>query len=147
VTAKDIMKRLTDYEGSAMNMKCVVSRLDKLIAQRLESEFGLTFNQLIVLMNVDMDPDVTQKDLATQTNLTEAAISRQVDALIIDGIIMRLTNQTDRRKHILKFTEKGKMLFANLEKNRNQDLAKFFEKLNAEEIKTLRIITNKLTNF
>lgn len=88
----------------------VVFLLDKLVDQALEEELGITFSQFKIIMAIDYNT-VCQKEVATFWDMTEAAVSRQVELLLASKLLLRKENEENRRQYHLTLSEKGKRVF------------------------------------
>src|SRR3989344_4117478 len=87
----------------------LVFLMDKLADRVLRDKLGLTFSQFKILMAID-HRDACQKDVAKFWDMTEAAVSRQVDLLLQKKLIVKTENSGNRRQFLLKLTGVGDKL-------------------------------------
>ena len=71
---------------------------------------GLTHAGLIVLHFVELGFD-SQTDLARFAQVEAQTMSRTVDRLEREGLVIRLPDPADRRRHIVSITERGHAAF------------------------------------
>lgn len=91
----------------------------------LNSQIGVTHSQVIMMHAIKHRGEVSQRDIAKFWQMTDAAISRQVEILSGKGFIKLWQNPKNRREHILSLTPDG---LKHLEKAFNV-LDKTFEQL------------------
>lgn len=90
------------------NLHKLVFLLDKISEQVLQAHLHMTFSQFRILMAIDCKEYITQKDIAGYWDMTDAAVSRQVEMLMDKKLIFREENTENRRQHILSLTALGK---------------------------------------
>ncbi|HAS40541.1 MAG TPA: MarR family transcriptional regulator [Microscillaceae bacterium] len=107
----------------------------------------ITVDQGLVLIIIDKNPKMTQKEMAELVFKDYASMTRMIDLMVKKGYLKRLINEEDRRRFLLEITTKGKealeKLQPTIEYNRNTAL----KGLSATEILQLynslqKIITN-----
>jgi len=80
-------------------------------------ETGLTVPQLLCLRLIGQETsasDLTASELAERIQLSSATISRILDRLDSNGLIVRSRNRKDRRRVSLKLTRKGRQSLGKL---------------------------------
>ena len=82
--------------------------LDKLADRVLGERLDLTYSQFRMLLAVNHRGAVSQKDIAKFWEVTEAAVSRQLEVLRVKGLVGIAENAKDRRAHVIALTPKGK---------------------------------------
>ena len=118
--------------------------LEKAADQALQQKLDLTFSQCMILHSLRNNPDCSQQSIAKCRDLTQAAVSRQVEMLRGKGLINRTENPANRREHVLKLTAKGTK---QLEKGMDIIIEKFesvFTVLTKAEMQVLQGSTEKL---
>ncbi len=101
---------MTFYDHSksiAFTIHQVVFLLDKLADKTLQQKLNLTHSQFLILMALNYNPDVSQAKIAQYLELTEAAVSRQIEILIEKKMIAGQENKNNRRENILSLTKSG----------------------------------------
>ncbi len=81
--------------------------LERRTDQALQEKLGLSFSQCMILRSLKLNPECSQHCIAKCRDLTQAAVSRQVDALKKKKLIVRKENEKNRREHMLSMTAKG----------------------------------------
>lgn len=122
----------------------VVFLMDKLTDQTLKNTLNLTHSQFLILMALNHYPNVSQSKIAEFLELTQAAVSRQIDILKYKNMIFQKEKDTNRREHIVSLTNTGKK---ELEKAFHILDSKFqnkFQILNSNEKKSLTESLQKL---
>ncbi len=122
----------------------VVFLMDKIADQALQLKEEITLSQLRILIAIGKKKDLTQKDIADFWEMTEAAVSRQVENLHKGKLITIHKNEKNRREHILKLTQAGhdsvKRAFGIVEKAHER----LYRELDMEEKKVFLSVLNKL---
>src|SRR5579863_5003598 len=75
--------------------------------QALQERLGIGFSQYKILMTLQFNPHVQQKQIAESLGQTEASISRQIKLLHDKGLLSTRINPSNRREHITTPTPKG----------------------------------------
>ena len=106
--------------------------------------FKITINQILLMIEIDRNPQVSQAELAELLFKDVASITRMTELLFQQDFIDREENKADRRKKDLKVTKKGKKLL-NLAIpmiSENREIAQ--KNLTKKERETLFILLNKI---
>ncbi|MEO6509052.1 MAG: MarR family transcriptional regulator [Patescibacteria group bacterium] len=118
------------------NLHKVVFMLDKIADKALSDHLAMTFSQLKILMAIKNEC-VSQKDIAEYWDITEAAISRQVEILVGSGLISREENSKNRRQNILKMTKEGEIKLEEAFNVLDSHYDEIFKELDENEKKIL----------
>ena len=78
--------------------------------KRFMDETGLSFSQLNVLMRLYHGGNSGVSEIGEQMGVTSAAASQAIDRLVLQGLIERTEDPTDRRAKRLALTPKGRTL-------------------------------------
>jgi DNA-binding MarR family transcriptional regulator len=84
--------------------------MDKLTDDLLQEKLGLTLSSFRILMAVSRGHDICQKDVAKFWEMTEAAVSRQIDLLVERKSIRKETDAQNRRACVLSLTISGQKI-------------------------------------
>jgi DNA-binding MarR family transcriptional regulator len=84
---------------------------EKLLDRELVSNYELSFSQFRVLSVISKHPGISQKQLATIQEMTQAAISRHIDVLERMHYVALATNSMNRKEHNLHLTQRGSDLY------------------------------------
>lgn len=72
--------------------------------------YKITINQILLMIQIDRNPEISQVELAELLFKDVASITRMTELLVKEDFIEREENKNDRRKKDLKITRKGKKL-------------------------------------
>ena len=89
------------------NLHKLVFLLDKIADKALHEKIDITVSQFRILMAIDHDT-VSQCDIAHYWDMTEAAVSRQIDMLVELKLVRRKEDKENRRKNALYLSENGR---------------------------------------
>lgn len=84
------------------------------------------------------------RELADKFGMTASAVTQLVNPLVVNGLIRRGEDKTDRRKIILSLTPKGRKQVITLKKKKVEMIKKIFENLDHKEIEELSKILEKV---
>lgn len=70
--------------------------------------------------------EMSQSLIAERLNLTEATVSRHISALVREGLLTRTEDTSNRRKHIISITTKGKNAFKKAANHIDKELHVLF---------------------
>ncbi|MBZ7984090.1 MarR family winged helix-turn-helix transcriptional regulator [Campylobacter sp. RM12647] len=96
-----------------MNIGIKICATAKTIYQHLNKSFldlNITPEQWIVLNTLCKSPKISQKELSELTQKDQNTIKAIVDKLVVKDLVIRKTNQNDKRAFILSPTKKAKEL-------------------------------------
>lgn len=77
-------------------------------------EYGLSFEQFLILEEINSNKSISLKDIAAKRRVTRGAISRQASVLIKNGYISQEIDPSDRRRMILHLTDTGAKVYSDL---------------------------------
>jgi MarR family transcriptional regulator, transcriptional regulator for hemolysin len=80
---------------------------NQLVSEFRENEIELTFEQFVILHLLNSDCDLIQRDLASHLQRDKSIIVRQINCLLDNQYIVRVTNKNDKRIKNLILTTKG----------------------------------------
>jgi DNA-binding MarR family transcriptional regulator len=81
-------------------------------SKRLIKEAGLTAPQLLLLKGINELGQISMRQLANHTNMSQATATTIMDRLESRGLVQRIRSQTDKRKVHATLTEQGQLLLA-----------------------------------
>ncbi|MGG7465889.1 MULTISPECIES: MarR family winged helix-turn-helix transcriptional regulator [unclassified Plantibacter] len=88
----------------------MASRLVEHTWLRALEQIGVTHAGLIVLHLLDDGP-TSQKELARRARVQNQTMSRTLDRLERDGLVQRVADPHDRRRHVVSRTDDGKRVW------------------------------------
>lgn len=75
--------------------------------QMLQEQLGIGFSQFKILMALQWNPHVQQRQIAESLGQTEASISRQIKLMLEKGLLQSQVSPQSRRERITTPTTKG----------------------------------------
>lgn len=95
--------------------------------------FGLTHAQFQVLLQVDLTPDMLQRELSERLNVTTGNVSMLVSKLEDAGLLARIPAGA---AYQLRLTPEGKEKLDSLAPTRERFVAQMFAPLSVEELRS-----------
>lgn len=80
---------------------------NQMVSEFKEMEIELTIEQFVILSLLNSNCDLIQRDLASQLQKDKSIIVRQINCLLENQYVVRLTNKDDKRVKNLILTKKG----------------------------------------
>ena len=108
------------------------------------SEFGITIGQLLVMNQIREKGEITVKDIAQGLRLESPTITRIIDRLIKDDLLVRTEDKYDRRYQRINLTEEGMALIEKTIKIPYEYNTYLKDKLGAEKFGQLQSILAEL---
>jgi DNA-binding MarR family transcriptional regulator len=118
--------------------------LEKMADQALQHELDLSFSQCMILNSLSNNPKCSQQSIAKCRDLTQAAVSRQMETLQEKKLITREDNALNRREHVLKITQKGEAILKKGMAIMSEKFESALSVLTPEEMKQLQAQCEKV---
>jgi DNA-binding MarR family transcriptional regulator len=93
---------------------------------------GLTFSQCHTLLEIGLEGEVSLVELATSMRLDTSTLSRAIQGLVVIGLVVRTTNEKDRRYVNISLSAQGRKVYEEIDGVSNAFLEGVFERLPAE---------------
>ncbi len=119
---------------------------DKIADSQLQSLFGLTLSQFLLMLMFHLLPQTNQRLAADTLNITPAAVSKQIEKLEKQGWLVKSQNQADRRQHFWQMTLTGKKIFQEASKYIDELASKMNNLLSPEELLIFNNCLDKILN-
>ena len=120
------MFELNQAELLRENLRLLVRKLG--VLERGEASCcGITMSQCHTIVEIGKAGGMSVNVLAGALGLDKSTVSRSVDKLVSDGIIVRRADPDDRRYVTLRLSDKGQSIFEQMEKR----MAEYFEEVAA----------------
>jgi len=119
-------------------------KMDKTAHKFIEQEYNISFHQFLVLMHIQEQPEINQKQIATFMTYTEAAISRQISSLEVLELIQVSKNSKNKREKLLALTVQGEKLINSCLKLLTKKSNQLMSVLTPAEESSFRATLNKL---
>ena len=78
-----------------------------MVSEFRKMDIELSFDHFVILHLLNSDCQLIQRDLASHLQKDKSIIVRQIDGLLENQFVERLTNKEDKRKKNLILTKKG----------------------------------------
>lgn len=101
--------------------------------QVLQERLGIGFSQFKILMVLQRNPSVQQKQIADALGQTEASISRQIKLLYNQSLLSSRVSAQNRREHVTMLTLKGERMISEALNVLNDYHAPMFARLSAKQ--------------
>lgn len=101
--------------------------------QNLQERLGIGFSQFKILMVLERNPHIQQRQIAETLGQTEASISRQIKVMLEKGLLSSTINPQNRREHITTPTNKGARVVEEASAILNNYHGPMFERLSEKE--------------
>jgi len=125
-------RRSSDSEEIAEGLHSVAIRLLRRLRKQDESS-GLNAPRLSALSVIVLGGPITLRDLAAAEQVRPPTMTRIVNALVEQGLVMRKPNAEDGRSVLLSATVAGKRLLVAGRRRRVRSLAGEIERLSERE--------------
>ena len=102
------------------------------LGRRLRAE-GVTTAEWSLLRELYDVEDIMPNRLAKRLALTDSAVARLADRLVVKGLVVRDINALDTRQHRLYLTQEGRALVPVLAAHAEANEAKLFDHLSPDE--------------
>lgn len=110
------MTREHRIDGSTRSLAFALRKasflMDKLVSRTLAAKGDLTLSQAMIAHVLRDAPGITQRALAANLDLTEAAVSRQAETMRRKGYVTRTMNPASRRERAIALTPAGRRALA-----------------------------------
>ncbi len=118
--------------------------MDKIADSTLGQKLNITLSQFLILMAVEHHTNVSQIEIANFLELTQAAVSRQIEVLRNKKLISITQNKESRRENILHPTPLGQKLFREAGKILDETFENLYKVMNDKEKESLEKSLDKL---
>ena len=114
------------------------------IAREYEARFGIGIPEWRVIAVVAERDGVTQQEIGAITRMDKVTVSRAAIALVQRGLLARAANEDDRRSHLLRLTEEGRSLYAQIAPLALGLEARIFSRFDGGELTTLMDLLRRI---
>lgn len=113
-------------------------------SQRHLRRYDLTLAQFDVLAQVAAHPGLSQGELATRLFVTKGNVAGLIDRLERNGLIRRVSEPADRRRHCLHLTDAGRNLARLVVPAQEALITRLLAPLSSTDRQTLRRLLRTL---
>lgn len=117
---------------------------EKALDRRLQHDVGLSFSQCMILVHVAHNPHISQRHVAYERDITPAAVSRHIEALVEAGLISRFDREQNKREHVLEVTIRGRGIVKTAEEVLEEEIDALMEQLSNDDVKKVDSVFDRL---
>jgi len=123
-----------NFEKSLLNkIARVANGLEREVENELKVSFALTFSQFRVLNGLFTLGEASQRELASNLEVTPAVVTRQAEALGSRGLVVQRPNPRSKRENLLSLTPKGERAVFEAAAAISERQKRFFEPLSLRD--------------
>lgn len=130
-----VPSQLEDNIGFLLHRSARILR--GLVAEALQ-DLELSFHEYVVLRMIEMDFVGTQKEVGRLNGIDRTSMVELVDRMEERGLVVRSRDESDRRKHKLTITPKGKKVFTHAKRLATKAHKTFLSPLQDEQTEALK---------
>lgn len=136
--------------ANALDATEVANRLRPVLmklARELRREvhpLGVTGGQVALLFQIRRRKGVSAGDLAASEGISPAAMSGYVDRLEKAGLVVRVPDEADRRRQVLRLTDQAEGVLRKVRSRRTAWLATRLQRLSGEELEAVDAVLEPL---
>jgi DNA-binding MarR family transcriptional regulator len=105
--------------------------------------FNLTQSQALCLLSLPFD-GISQTNLSKKLALDLSTLSRNLNHLLKNNLILKKKSNTDLRIYIIRLSPKGQNLYKQLNNNINTNFKNIYSNLDLRDINHLINVLNKI---
>jgi DNA-binding MarR family transcriptional regulator len=124
---------LNDPITTANHLRPVLLKLNRELRREVHS-LGVSGYQVSLLIAIKQTPGIGVRGLAAQERMSPAGISGRVARLERAGLVERIPDPADRRRHGLELTPAGEGVLRSVKRRRTAWLAERLKQLEPEEL-------------
>ncbi|WP_116475678.1 MarR family winged helix-turn-helix transcriptional regulator [Zobellella maritima] len=120
------------HEEILVALRQIIRAID-IHSRKLSKESGLTGPQLLLMQAIQDMGDITMRELAQSTNMSQATATTIIDRLEQKNLVRRVRSQTDKRKVHAVLTDEGVAKLKTAPRPLQESFIKRFQALDAWE--------------
>ncbi len=106
--------------------------------------YGLTSEQYVIMKSIDENANISPTQLSEITFKDKTTITRMIDTLVKNGMLVRVPKQDDRRAYRIQWSSKGKSIMQEILPITEDVIEKLRSQFSAKELETFLSILEKL---
>lgn len=111
---------------------------------KLESQMGITEQRFMVLWALNLESNISLKDLAQGLVVSPSSLSVMINAMVDQGYVTRTEDPNDRRRVLLGLTDHGAEDLAAAESYLENEFCRFIDGLDDSDRKDLTAATKDM---
>ena len=136
----------TDTVAVADALRPVLLRVGRELRREARAE-GISPEQVGLLVAIKYAPGVGVRDLAARERISPPAMTKHVDRLERDGLVVRTPSADDKRRIGLTLTDEGQRTLRRVRSRRTAWLASRLRGLSAEELAAVEAAVEPLSRL
>lgn len=135
------MHKLEDSLGFQVNMtaNAMKNRFNTFL-----KPYKLTSEQYVIMKSVEENPDISPTQLAEITFKDKTTITRMIDTLVKNEMLIRIPKAGDRRAYQIQWSDKGEKVLKEIIPISEDVIAKLRSQFSQEELTNFLKILEKL---
>ncbi len=138
------MRKLDLNESLGMALILTTKSLEKLADLKMKSELGLTSSQWKIILALNFNDGVTQKELASKIYSDGSTLVPIIDKMVENGLIERRPDPEDRRNNRIYLTKKAESTIDSIISSVLEIRKISYKGVTDNELKTVRQVLNKI---
>lgn len=130
--------------GPILKIHKFVFLAEKSLDKRLQRDLSLSFSQCMILVHVAHNPHISQQHVACERDITPAAVSRHIEALVAAGFISRFDKVHNKREHVLEVTLRGRGIVKTAEEILEEEIDVLMKEISSDEAARVDSLFDKL---
>jgi len=137
------MHRLEDSLGFQINLtaNAMKNRFNHFL-----KPYHLTSEQYVIMKSIAENPDISPTGLADITYKDKTTITRMIDTLVKNEMLVRIPKEDDRRAYKIQWSDKGKRIMKEIIPISDNVITKLREQFSKEELTSFLSILETLKN-
>jgi len=136
----------TDTVAVADALRPVLLRVGRELRREARAE-GISPEQVGLLVAIKYAPGIGVRDLAARERISPPAMTKHVDRLERDGLVMRTPSADDKRRIGLTLTDEGQRTLRRVRSRRTAWLASRLRGLSADELAAVEAAVEPLSRL
>lgn len=130
--------------GPILKIHKFVFLAEKSLDKRLQRDLSLSFSQCMILVHVAHNPHISQQHVAYERDITPAAVSRHIEALVSAGLISRFDKAHNKREHVLDVTLRGRGVVKTAEEILEEEMDILMNEIPLDEVARVDSLFDRL---
>jgi DNA-binding MarR family transcriptional regulator len=136
----------TDTVAIADALRPVLLRVGRELRREARA-VGISPEQVSLIVAIKYEPGIGIRDLATHERISAPALTKHVDRLERDGLVVRTPHPDDRRRVGLALTEEGQRVLRRVRSRRTAWLATRLRGLDSKELSAVEAAIGPLSRL
>lgn len=119
----NLLKRVDHMNLQPTDLVQQLAILDRQVASTINIKlkpFGLTANNYFYLLKLKDNPNIISSDFNRLVQLNQSSVTRAINSLVEDGLVIKSVSEHDRRSDHLQLTETGLLIAEQAERVINE---------------------------